>query len=94
MGACCPCGAVVPPLYAVVGKYGPRAPGCCQCRIGFGDSLTIRPPPISDEIPVSGCSVGAGDNLVRDAAVGVHSQPATEQSSGLLPETVVLQNIN
>ena len=83
----------MPPLDAVVGRHGQRVPGHCQHHVGFGDSLPVRPPPISDGIAASGCSVGAGDNLVRDAAVGVHSQPATEQSSGLKPEAVVLENI-
>ena len=83
----------MPPLDAVVGRQGPRAPCSYQRCVGFGDGLPIRPPPISDGIAASGCSVGAGDNLVRDTAVGVHSQPATKLSSGLKPEAVVLENV-
>ena len=55
--------------------------------------LTIRPPPISDGVAASGCSMGAGDNLVRGATGGVHSQPVTKLSSGLKPEAVVLENV-
>ena len=84
---------MVPPPDAVVGRHGPRAPGRCQCRVGFGDSLPIRPPPIANEVTTFGCDMGAGDNLVRDATGGVHSQPASEQSSGLKPEAVVLETI-
>ena len=83
----------MPPPDAVVGRHGPKAPGSCQCHVGFGNSLTIRPPPISDGIAASGCSVGAGDNLVRDASDGVHSQPAAKQSSGLKPEALLLEKV-
>ena len=93
MGAYHHCGAVVPPRDAVVGSHGPRAPCRCQHRVGFGDSSPIRPQPITDGIATTGSNMGAGDNLVRDAAGGVHRQPATEQSSGLIPEAVVLVNI-
>ena len=81
---------MVPPLDAVVGRHGPRASGC---HIGFGNSLPIGPPPITDGIAATGRNMGAGDNLVRGATDGVHSQPATEQSSGLKSEAVVLENV-
>ena len=84
---------MVPPPDAVVGMHGPRAPVRCQCHLGFGNSLSVRLPPIADGIATTGCDMGAGDNLVRDATGGLHSQPATKQSSGLIPETVVLENI-
>ena len=84
---------MVPPPDAVVGMHGPRAPGCCQRHLGLGDSLPIGPPPIADGIAATGCNMGAGDNLVSDTTGGVHSQPATEQSSGLISETVVLKNV-
>ena len=83
----------MPPPDAVVGKHGPRAPGCCQCHLGFSNSLPIGPPPIADGIAPTGCDMGAGDNLVRDATGVVHSQPATEQCSGLVQHTVVLENV-
>ena len=83
----------MPPPDAVVGRHGPREPGYCQRRVGFGDSLPVRPPPIADGIATTGCNMGAGDNLVRDATGGVHSQPATKQSAGLILETVVLKNV-
>ena len=84
---------MVPPSDAVVGRHGPRMPRHCQRCLGFGDSLPVGPPPITDGIATTGCDMGAGDNLVRDATGGVHSQPATEQSSGLKPEAVVLENV-
>ena len=84
----------MPPPDAVVGRHGPRAPGHCQCYIGFGNSLPIRPPPIADGVATTGYNMGAGGNLVRDTAGGIHRQPATEQRSGLKLEAVVLQNIN
>ena len=83
----------MPPPDTVVGRHGPRAPGRCQRRVGFGDSLPVRPPCISDGVAAFDCSMGAGDNLVRDATGGVHSQPATKQDSGLKPEAVMLENI-
>ena len=84
---------MVPPPDAVVGRHGPRAPGICQRCLGFGDSLPIGPPPIADRIATTGCNMGAGDNLVRDATGGVHSQPATKQCSGLVQDIVVLENV-
>ena len=84
---------MVPHPDAVVGRHGPREPGHCQCCLGFGDSLPIGPPTIIDGVIATGCDMGAGDNLVRDATGGIHSQPATEQSSGLKPEAVMLENI-
>ena len=72
---------MVPPPDAIVGRHGPRAPGSCQCRIGFGDSLPIGPPPIADGIATSGCTMEAGDNLARGAIGGAQSQPATEEST-------------
>ena len=83
----------MPPLDAVVGRHDPRAPGRCQRHLGFGDSLPVGPLPIADGIATTGCDMGAGDNLVRDATGGVHSQPATKQRSGLVQDIVVLENI-
>ena len=83
---------VLPPD-AVVGRHGPRAPGRCQCRLGFGNSLPIGPPPIANGIATTGCDMGAGDNLVRDTTGGVHGQPATEQCSGLIQDAVVLKKV-
>ena len=73
------------------GEAFPRAPGHCQCRVGFGNSLPIRPPPISDGVAAFGCSMGAGDNLVSGAAGGAHNQPVTKQSSGLFWDELVQQ---
>ena len=84
---------MVPPPDAVVGRHSPRVPGRCQCHLGFGNSLPVGPPPITDGIATTGCDMGAGDNLIRDATGGVHSQPATKQSSGLIQDAVVLENI-
>ena len=84
---------MVPPLDAVVGRHGPREPGRCQHRLGFGNSLPIGPPPIADGIATTGCNMGAGDNLVMDATGVVHNQPATVQYSGLVQDTMVLENI-
>ena len=84
---------MVPPLDAVVGRHGPRAPGCCQRRVGFGDSSSIRPPPIADGVATFGCDMGAGDNLVRGATGSAHSQPATKESSGLVQNEMVHQSV-
>ena len=84
---------MVPPPDAVVGRHGPRASGCCQRHVGFGNSLPIGPPPIADGIAASGCDMGARDNLVRDATGGVQSQPATKQFSGLVQDMKVHKNI-
>ena len=73
---------MVPPPDAVVGRHGPRAPGLCQRRVGFGDSSPFSPPAIADGIATFGCDIGAGDNLVRGTTGGAHSQLATEESSG------------
>ena len=83
---------VLPPD-AVVGRHGPKASGCCQCHVGFGNTLPIGPPPIDDGIAASGCAMGAGDNLVRGATGSLHSQPTTKQCSGLVQDVVVLENI-
>ena len=83
----------MPPPDAVVGRHGPRAPGRCQRFLGFGNSLPVRPLPIGDGVATTGCAMGAGDSLVRDATGGVHSQPTTKQSSGLIPEAVVHENV-
>ena len=83
---------VLPPD-AVVGRHGPRASGCCQFHVGFGNSLPIGPPPIADGITASGCDMGAGDNLVRGATGGVQSQPATKQCSGFVYDVVVYKSI-
>ena len=77
----------------IVGRHGPRAPGSCQCRLGFGDSLPVGPPPIADGIAATGCNMGAGENLVSDATGGLHSQPATKQYSGLVQDILVLENV-
>ena len=83
----------MPPLDAVVGGHGPRAPGSCQCYVGFGNSLPIGPPPIADGIAASGCDMGARDNLVRDATGGVQSLTATEKCSGLVQDVVVHEKV-
>ena len=93
MGSCFPCGAVVPPPDAVVGRYGARAPGHCQHHIGLGDSSPISPLPIANGIATFGCDMGAGDNLVRGATGGAHSQPASEESSGSLQKAMVHQSV-
>ena len=80
---------MVPPADAVVGRHGPRAPGHCQCHVGFGDSSPIRAPPIADGVSAFGYDMGAGDNLVRGATGGAHSQPVTKESSGLVRNEMV-----
>ena len=93
LGACCPYCVVVPPPDAVVGRRGPRAPGSCQSRVGFSEHLPIGSPPIADGIATSGCAMKAGDNLVRGATSGTHSQPATEESTGCVREAMVQESI-
>ena len=78
MGACHPCGAVVPPPDAVVGSHGPRAPVSCQNCIGFGDSLPIGPPPIADGIAPFGCAMEVRDNVVMGTTGGALRQLATK----------------
>ena len=94
MGACHPCGAVVPCPDAAVGRHGPRAPGRCQRRVGFGDSLPVRLPPINDGVAAFGCSMGAGDNLVRGVTGGALCRPANKDSSGLFQDELVQQRDN
>ena len=84
---------MVPPPDAVVGRHGPREPGCCQRHIGFGNSLPIGPPPIANGVAATGCDMGARDNLVSDATGGVHSQSATKHCSGLVQDIMVLENV-
>ena len=77
----------------IVGRHDPGAPGSCQCCVGFGDSLPIGPPLIADGIATVGCAMEAGDNLVRGATGGAHSQPATEESSGPVRDVLVHKSV-
>ena len=93
MHACYPCGAVLPPLDAVVERHGPRAPDSCQCHVGFGNSLPIGPPPIVDRTTTIGCAMEAVDNLVRGTTGGAFSQLATEECTGFVRDVVVQESV-
>ena len=78
---------------AVAGQHQPIVLDRGQRRLGFGDHYTRKslPRPCA-------WKYRAEDNPVRRAMGPVaslpvaHHQPATEQSSGLKPEAVVLKN--
>ena len=82
---------MVPPPDAVVGRHGPRAPSSFQRHIGFGNSSPISCPPIANGVATFGCDMEAGDNLVKGATGGAHSQLATEEGSGPLRKVMVHQ---
>ena len=46
-----------------------------------------------DGIATFGCAMEAGDTLVRGTTGGVHSQPATGESTGLVQDAVVYKSI-
>ena len=76
-----------------MGMHRPRASGCCQHCVGFGNSLPMGSPPIADGITASGCAMEAEDNLVRGAAGGLQSQPAAKQHFGLVQDVMVHKNV-